>query len=187
MVEMHENQNGLTPAEREAFDSLPREQMPSRILEERTVRALKKQGIIRSRPVLTGARLPWLAAGIAAALALFVSGLAVGQAMGVRQTADALAGVYTRPADLAAARVQSTGSAHREALAALVTATGGAEPQEVQQAREVALAAFWAAANEIVRLAPDDPVALRILQEAERSAGGRGAAAADDTTSVVWF
>ena len=51
----------------------------------------------------------------------------------------------------------------------------------------VALAAFWAAANEIVRLAPDDPVSLRILQEVERSAGGRGAGAADDTTNVVWF
>ncbi|MGD2217541.1 MAG: hypothetical protein PVJ64_12375 [Gemmatimonadales bacterium] len=182
------DENGLSRDERAAFDALPRERMPSRVAEERTVRALKERGIIRSRPLLAGARLPWLAAGIAAALALFVSGLAVGQAMGVRQTADALANVYTQPTDLAAARVQSTGSAHREALAALVTATGGAEPQEVEQAREVALAAFWAAANEIVRLAPDDPVALRILQEAERSnAGGRGAGAADDTTNVVWF
>jgi hypothetical protein len=181
------DKNGLTPAEREAFDSLPSERMPSRILEERTVRALKKRGLIRSRPILSGARLPWLAAGIAAALALFVSGLAVGQAMGVRQTADALVGVYTRPTDLAAARVQSTGSAHRDALAALVTATGTAEPRDVQQAREVALASFWAAANEIVRLAPDDPVALRILQEVERSAGGRGAGAAEDTTNMVWF
>ena len=68
-----------------------------------------------------------------------------------------------------------------------MTATGAAEPQEVQQAREVALAAFWAAANEIVRLAPDDPVSLRILQEVERSAVGRGTGAADDTTNVVWF
>ncbi len=185
MVEM--DKDGLSQDEREAFDALPRERMPSRILEERTVRALKKHGIIRSRPVLAGARLPWLAAGIAAALALFVSGLAVGQAMGVRQTADALAGVYTRPTDLAAARVQSTGSAHREALADLVAATGSADPREVRQAREVALAAFWAAANEIVRLAPDDPVALRILQEAERSTSGPGAGAADDTTNVVWF
>jgi hypothetical protein len=181
------DENELRPVEREAFDALPRERTPSRILEERTVRALKKRGIIRTRPVLYGARLPWLAAGIAAALALFVSGLAVGQSMGVRQTADALADVYTKPTDLAAARVQSTGSAHRDALAALVAATGGADPQEIRQAREVALAAFWAAANEIVRLAPDDPVALRILQEAERSGGVRGTGAAEDTTNVVWF
>lgn len=186
MAEM--DKNGLSQNEREAFDALPRERMPSRILEERTVRALKKQGIIRTRPVLTGARLPWLAAGIAAALALFVSGLAVGQAMGVRQTADALAAVYTQPTELAAARVQSTGSAHRDALAALVAAAGrDADPQEVQQAREVALAAFWAAANEIVRLAPDDPVALRILQEADRSTSGGRPRTAEDTTSVVWF
>lgn len=188
MVEMDKNQNGLTPAEREAIDSLPRERMPSRILEERTVRALKKQGIIRSRPILAAARLPWLAAGIAAALALFVSGLAVGQAMGLRQTANAFAAVYTQPTELAAARVQSTGSAHREALAALVAATGSdADPLEVQRAREVAMAAFWAAANEIVRLVPDDPVALRILQEADRGTSGRGPGASEDTTSVVWF
>jgi hypothetical protein len=181
------DENGLRQDEREAFDALPRTRMPSRMLEERTVRALKRRGIIRRRPILSGARLPWLAAGIAAALALFLSGLAVGQSMGVRQTADAFADVYTQPTARAAARVQSTGSEHREALAALVAAMGSADPQEVRQAREVALAAFWAAANEIVRLAPDDAVALRILQEAERSAGARGARAADDTTNVVWF
>jgi hypothetical protein len=181
------DKNELTPAEREAIESLPRERMPSRILEERTVRALKEQGLIRARPFLPSARLPWLAAGIAAAVALFVSGVLVGQGMGSRQTVNALATVYQRPADLAAARVQSTGSAHRQALAALVDATGSGNPGEVQRAREVALAAFWSAAAEIVRLAPDDPMALRILQELERSGRVPEAGVVEDTMNVVWF
>ena len=177
----------LTPAEREAFEALPTDRMPSRILEERTVRALKDRGIIRSTPFLTGSRVPWIAAGIAAALALFVSGVVVGQWTGSRQTANALAQVYNNPADLAAARVQSTGSEHRRALAALVDATGSAEQEDMRRAREVALAAFWAAATEILRLDPDDAATLRILQELER--GGRGAEAGSgaETTNVVWF
>jgi hypothetical protein len=42
------------------------------------------------------------------------------------------------------------------------------------QALEVALTALWAASNEIVRMAPDDPLAARILQGFEARAEDRG-------------
>jgi hypothetical protein len=177
----------LTPAEKEAFEMLPTERKPSRILEERTVRALKDRRVIRSTPFFTASRVPWIAAGIAAALALFVSGVAVGQWTGSRQTANALAQVYNSPADMAAARVQSTGSEHRQALAAMVDATGSAELEDMRRAREVALAALWAAATEILRLDPADPATLRILQELERGGRGAEAGSGEETTNVVWF
>ena len=176
----------LTPEEREGYARLPRERMPSRILEERTVRALKERGLIRSHPGGWGRVRPWMAAtAVAASLALFASGVAVGQGMGARQTASALAAIYPDEAARAAATVQSTGTAHRTALAALVEATRSAQPEEMERAREVALASFWASAAEIVRLAPDDPLAARILQELERAQ--HAGAGAEATRNVVWY
>ncbi len=179
-------QDELTPEEREVYARLPREQMPSRILEERTVRALKERGLIRSRPGHVGRVRPWMTAtAVAASLALFASGVVVGQGMGARQTANALAAIYPDETARAAATVQSTGSAHRTALAALIEATQSATPEDVERAREVAVASFWASAAEIVRLAPDDPLAARILQEFERAQ--HAGAGAEATRNVVWY
>jgi hypothetical protein len=177
----------LTPAEREAFEKLPRERVPSRILEERTVRALKERGLVRTGPAWGTSIRPWMAAAaIAASLALFAAGMLVGQWMGARQAVDAMAAVYPEGPQRAAARVQASGSEYAAALGQLVEASGSADSEQIAQAREVALAAFWAAAAEIVRLAPDDPLAARILQELEREerpqAGGGGGA-----RTVIWF
>jgi hypothetical protein len=182
------NSEGLTPGERDALDALPREGMPSRFLEERTVQALRERGLIRSGSTRVGRRRPWMvAAAVAASVALFASGLAVGQWVGSRQTADALATVYPDQADRAAALVQTTGSAYTAALGRLVEVTAAADTQEVQRAREVALAALWAAASEVVRLAPEDPLAVEILQgfERARSEGSPGDSAA--ARNFVWF
>lgn len=181
------DREGLSEAERQAFDSLPQERIPPAGLEERTVRALEQRGLIRRRRPRWASSRPWIAvAGVAAGVALFAVGLAVGQSMGARQTAEALAAVYPDATDRAAARVQSTGSEHVQALYALVEAMAAAAPAEREQAREVARATLWAAASEVVRLAPDDPLAERILEEIERArlgtAGGREAA-----HSVIWF
>ncbi len=178
------NRNGLTPAEREAFESLPRERTPSRLLEERTVRALRERGLIRL--ARHGVVRPWMAvAAVAASVAFFASGLAVGQWMGARQTVDALAALYPDRTERAAARVQTTGSAHTAALSGLIEATEQADPETVAQAREVARAALWSAASEVVRLAPDDPLAVRILQEFERARAGEDTG--EEARNFVWF
>lgn len=180
--------DGLTPAEREALDSLSRERIPSRFLEERTVRALKERGLIRSSSTWVGLIRPWMAAAAAAAsVAFFASGLAVGQWIGANQTADVLAAVYPSQADRAAAMVQTTGSAYTAALGRLVEATVAADAAEVQRGREVALAALWAAASEVVRLAPDDPLVVQILQEFERARGEASPADSAAARNVVWF
>ena len=168
----------LTAEEKQALDALPREREPGRMLEERTVRALREEGLLATEAAHAGRtravdarRRPWWrsAAAIAAGLALFAGGLSVGQMLGARQTADAFQSVFEDGDVLLAAQVQRAGSDYVAALAALPAADGGAIA-DTSQALEVALTALWAAANEIVRLAPDDPVTARILQGFEAKA-----------------
>lgn len=164
----------LTAAERQALDELPRERDPGQLLEERTVRALREQGLlaarrVRSAPAAEAAQMPshgrpwWRSAvALAAGIALFAGGMSIGQIMGSRQTAEAFQTVFEEGDVRLASQVQRTGSEYVAALEALSSADGAVA--DSGQAVEVALTALWAAANEIVRLAPDDPLAARILQ-----------------------
>lgn len=96
----------------------------------------------------------------AAALLLFIGGVAIGHrwgaagrtAAGVRLARDPLA---------AAAEVQRTGTEYVAALRSLAECTAG--PGTREQGREAALAAFYGAAHELVRLAPGDAGASEIL------------------------
>ncbi|HEY8164783.1 MAG TPA: hypothetical protein VIF83_04440 [Gemmatimonadaceae bacterium] len=74
---MYDNENELTPSERAAFGSLPRERAPSDLLEERVVSELRSRGML-SRATRRGARFG-TAWRIAAALALFAGGVATGR------------------------------------------------------------------------------------------------------------
>jgi len=171
----------LTPEERAALGALPREREPGRMLEERTVKALREEGLLGSAALVRQSaggpsrrderRRPWWmsAAAIAAGIALFAGGLSIGQALGARQTADAFHTVFEEGDARLASQVQRTGSDYVAALAALAEADG-AVAADTGQALEVALTALWAAANEIVRLAPDDPLTARILQGFEARA-----------------
>lgn len=173
----------LTDAERAALEALPRERMPRRLVEERTVRALRERGVIRSGRV----RIPasWRTAAIAAGLALFTSGVAVGQWTGSRGAARVIASLERDGVLRTAAQVQRTGTAYVDALSDLVAVTDSASASEAEQAREVALAALWAAATEIVRLAPDDPVAGQIMNAFEQARSDRRPAAG--ARQVMWF
>lgn len=165
---------------------LPSETMPSALLEERTVRELRSRGILKKkRRVIPMA---WLAGSIAASLALFATGVVVGQYMGTRTTVTAIAKVQNTDAATAAAQVQRTGTAYVQALEALVTAAHQRNGGQVNpQAREVALTALHEAANEVVRLAPNDPVVAKILQgiEQERKQSQPRNGRAD--RQIVWF
>ncbi|MCL7972629.1 MAG: hypothetical protein M8866_11185 [marine benthic group bacterium] len=168
----------LSRAEREALDALPREANPGELLEERTVKALREEGLLAAGAAPVGQApsreaavpRPWwqLVAAIAASIALFAGGVSVGQVLGARQTADAFQTVFEDGDALLAAQVQRTGSDYVAALAALAETSGAVA--DSSQALEVALTALWAAANEIVRLAPDDVLTARILQGFEAQA-----------------
>lgn len=177
-----------TADEQKALSELPREADPGRLLEERTVRGLREEGLLGSsgrvdadpngRRAHVGPSWWQAAAAVAAGIALFAGGVSVGQGMGARQAADAFQTVFQDGDALLAARVQRAGSDYVASLSALSDADGPTVADS-GQAVEVALTALWAAATEIVRLAPDDPLAARILQGFE----ARARASAEETRS----
>jgi hypothetical protein len=156
------------------------------MLEERTVRELRKRGLLRRKRNIST---PWLMGSIAASLALFATGVVVGQYLGTRNTADLVANLRHTDTSTAAAQVQQTGTAYVHALETLNTVAhqnrGGAQDA---QAREVALTALHEAANQMVRLAPNDPVVAKILQGLEQeSKQNQQRTGKPAQRQIVWF
>lgn len=188
-----------TEEEKMAFQRLPREADPSRILEERVVRSLREEGILEPRRGRGVWIRPWMLAGsVAASVLLFASGVFLGESMGSRSTTQAFIQVREQDVTQVALRIQEAGSAYVAALAALgefpkglagQEAEGGAPVQaatDLQQGREVALGALYGAAYELARLAPDDGDLLRVVQILEdRRARDEGTT--DATRNVIWF
>jgi len=182
----------LTAAERERFEALPREVMPSRLLEERIVSELHERGLLGVREGRRHVGRPaWgpfpLAAAAAAAVALFASGLAVGQWLGARHTAETMLALQRQDSANATAAIQRTGSAYLSALGALAQASTSSNPAEVARAREAAQNVLHQAANEMVRLAPDDPVSAHILQGLDKAKVQATTASSDGKQRLVWF
>jgi hypothetical protein len=190
----------LTPEERAMFAALPREHEPGRLLEERTVRALRDRGLLQAplaAPAQTVAaaevkrrlRFPaaWVSGAMAAGIALFMGGLATGQYLGARHTTEVLSQVQQRDAQTAALMVQQTGTAYVQALSRLQQVsdtTRGAN----RQGSEVAQQMLRQAANEVVRVNPNDPVASGILAVFDRAGAQQRPAPTDSTQQkVVWF
>src|SRR5688500_7674429 len=102
-------EDGMTPDLRRALQALPRERDPGRLLEERTVRALRERGMIEAaRAGGRVRRIPraWLGGAVAAGIALFASGLAMGQWMGTRATQQVVQAVQAQNERQAALLVQ---------------------------------------------------------------------------------
>lgn len=121
--DLHDDE--LPPELRSALRNLPREREPGRLLEERTLRALREHGVIEAAAPRRGIRrLPasWLGGAVAAGLALFASGMAVGQWMGTRATAQVVSAVQAENSRNTAMLVQQTGTAYVQALSKLATA-----------------------------------------------------------------
>ena len=176
----------LTPVERAALEALPRERDPGRLVEERTVKALRARGLLYGPARARVRRLPWLAAGAAASVALFASGVAVGQWTGTRAIATSNAAEYRSVLEAAAA-VQQAGSAYVTALAALSQVADTTDVAAVDQGREVALTALYSAAVEMVQLAPDDPVAMTIREGLDRARALSVRASDQPIERLVWF
>jgi hypothetical protein len=177
----------LTPRERAAFDALPRERDTGRLLEERTVRALRSQGLLRpeaARPAFFTT--PWLSAAAAAFVAVFLGGFAAGQWLESRSTKEMLVEMHARDGAAAAAQVQRAGSAYLAALAAFANLADSSSTRDLRQGREVAVNTLHEAANQLVRIAPEDPLAAQILQGLDRAAQ-RDTTAGDEARQVIWF
>jgi hypothetical protein len=185
------DEHELTAEERAMFAALPRERDPGRLLEERTIRALRERGLVQ-QPTRAPRRIfrfnaGWMTGAIAAGIALFLGGLTTGQYLATR---NVVAVVQQHDQRQAALLVQQTGSAYVQALAKLSQASNTTAGQQGTQGREVAQAMLHAAADEVVRMSPNDPVATGILAAFDRAGVQRAAAAGPDTASkqsVVWF
>ena len=181
-----EGPDDLTPEERSLFAALPREREPGRLLEERTVRALRERGALELPAPRRRFPAAWIGGAVAASMALFTSGVAMGQWMGARSTERLVAQIQAENTRQAALMVQQTGTAYVHALGKLATLADTAQPAQAAQAREVAVRGLRAAAGELVRIAPDDPVASGILAGYDRA---RATARPDSAAQrqVVWF
>jgi hypothetical protein len=171
----------LAPDERRALHALPRERAASPLLEERVVRALRQRGVLRRRRPAPA----WLAAGLAASLALFAGGFAVGQWTLSRRMADSFRDAQVHSAREAAAAVQRTGTAYITALAGLARYADSTGNGAVQQGREAALAALAAAAAQLADLDPADPVARSV--EILLAAYEQPAVERSRSRAVLWF
>ena len=178
----------LGPGERRAFEALPREGAVPDLLEERTVAVLRERGLLGRRAGAAGAqtrRVWWMMGAVAAAIALFASGLAVGQYLGTRNAVTVMrASSQASTAELAA-HLERTGNAYVAALAALGQLPDSANPVTRARARQAAIAILASAAEEIAHFAPDDPLASAVL----RGLNQRQQEAAPDSLArrVVWY
>ena len=182
------DEDELTPDLRTELAALPRERDPGRLLEERTVRALRERGLIEA-PAAGGRirRIPraWLGGAVAAGIALFASGLALGQWMGTRATAQVEA-ARTPDTRQAALAVQQTGSAYVQAMSRFAELSDSASAGQTAEGREVAASILRAAADELVRIAPDDPLAGAVLAGFARADSAQ-AARTGEKQRTVWF
>ncbi len=152
------NEFEMSEQERAELEALPRHRMPSRLLEERTVNALRARGLIATARFQRG----WIVAGLAAALTLFVSGFAAGQFTTQRGMNETLLTAQKMNTLEAAYLVQQTGSAYLQALNALGRVSDSTSRQAFDQGREAGISVLASAANELVRLSPEDRLSLRL-------------------------
>lgn len=167
-------------------NALPKEREAGRLLEERTVAALRKRGLLKRKPTRRISP-AWLAGSIAASIALFASGVVVGQMLGARTATNTAIALTQNDALRTAAQVQRAGSAYVDALQALAQLSDSSSNGVPPQGREVALTALHAAANEVIRMAPNDPIAAEILRGFERARQQSTQPQRDPQRQIIWF
>jgi hypothetical protein len=160
---MHDDE--LTPAERKALDSLPRERGPSDLLQDRVVWALRERRLLRSAGLRAMPLTRWrLAGAVAASLLLLIGGFAMGHWTGSRQvTPTDTPRIETGDVPVPAS-VQQAGTAYASALEELALLPVSTGSDEVLQGREVALSTFYTAATQVTRIVPREHLAAHLLQ-----------------------
>ncbi len=182
----------LSPAEQQAFAALPRETEPTGELEERTVALLRAHGQLpipigarrAQRPLWMQRRL-WIGTGIAASLAMFASGMAVGQYAATRSMVTITQNTRDITAAQAADHIQQAGRLYIQSLASLNQLPDSANPQARDHARQVALSMLGLAAEEVAHIAPNDPLAAAVLRGLDQR--GREQRPVPPSRTVVWF
>ena len=172
-----EDEVRLSPALRAELERLPKESEPSRGFEARLLSALRVRGLVVPDAPRFARHPTWMPAlRLAASLAIFAAGVALGHRLGRGAGPAAEAARADLGSAQLAALVQRTGSAHVAALGDVAARVGTARPEETALAREVAMSSLRAALWQMVLLDPDDPAPARMLRELERTPSGTPAA-----------
>ena len=135
----------------------------ARDAEDRLVARLHEEGLLRPR---SRVQRPTSGRGLVAAamaLALFSAGVATGQWLEGRATADVVAAALETEAFAQAMAIQEAGSAYVRAVARLTEMVESGEVGAVGAGREAAGVALHAAAIELARLSPDDASIQEVL------------------------
>ena len=178
--EKHQEELELTAAEKKALEELPRNRVPSRVLEDRLVGVLRERGFLnppRRRIIeITAGR---IAAVAAACLVLLAAGFALGQWVGARQLVSDDPILQGRDDFSVAASLQQKGSAYLRALQRFAELPNSIDSNQANQGREIALSTLCAAADEVTRLVPQDVLAGQLSAALDtdsdaRSIGERG-------------
>lgn len=187
----------LTPDERHAFAALPREYVGSAALEERVVHALHDARLLGSPHILRTSlarskrrqRVLMSFSVLAASLTLFVSGIAVGresafagQVVAQPIVEETLPSPMTEDSMQLAKQVQRAGSEYVSLLERLPShvSTDSSATRAELLGREAARSTLHAAARQLARVAPNDPVAVLLVEGLRPSADAHNG-------QVWWF
>jgi hypothetical protein len=103
---------------------------------------------------------------------ILAGGVTVGHWLGSRPTsADVIPAAASSTWELTAV-AQRTGSMHAAALGDLANRVASAQPEEIELAREVALASLRAALLQVALLDLSDPTPIRLLTELQATGTG---------------
>ncbi|UCF06084.1 MAG: hypothetical protein JSV33_03370 [bacterium] len=176
----------LTPSEKKALETLPRDRIPNAALEDRVVSALRDRGILgqpRRRVIeLTARRIATI---VAASLVLLAVGFAFGQWAGARQvTHDRILAPETGDTSVAAT-LQQAGSAYVMALQRFAELPDSVDGNLAVQGREVALTTLYTAADQVTRLVPKYELARQLLAAIDTGPVTRAAAVSGDAATDV--
>jgi len=155
----------LTPSEKKALETLPKERMPRAGLEDRVVSSLRERGVLLARKRRIIHLSPFRVAGVAAAaLVLLIGGFTIG--FWASNMSAARATLYAQNlSDISvAASLQRAGTAYLLALEELAALPDSTHGEEMLQGREVALRTLFGATDRVTRIVPGSYLAGQLLQ-----------------------
>jgi hypothetical protein len=164
--------------------------MPRAILEDRVVKSLRTQGVLRQdkRRVIELTPLRALAA-VAASMLLVVGGFALGRSTEPRQAPYEDTTIMNAKDISVAAALQRAGSAYVLAIQNFAALPGSsAGDDEMRQGREVAIKTLSTAADKVSKFVPKYYLAGQLLDVI--NAGGKTVpvdTTGSDISNVIWF
>jgi hypothetical protein len=174
---------------RRELDSATRAAVPSRGLERRLVRELRRRGLVSQPRWTIGRPTTWsVALRVAAAVVIFAGGVAFGHSLGAARPLADHPAVRQASAWELAALVQRSGTTQAEALQHLAAQAKTTGPEGIDLAMEVAMSSIRATLYQMMLLDPANPVPARLLDDLGTGApGGWTAVGASNEQWVISF